>query len=86
MAVFLLAVILIGAFGQLTAVNRNARSCVEALETASLRLGYEFGVDRGNIWRVLQSQVRTLRPFGVQSGSFGYIQISTQVAMLELIV
>ena len=84
MAVFLLAVILIGVFGQLTAVNRNARGCVEVLEMASRRLEHEFGgVDRGNIRRVLQSLGRTLRPFGVQSGSFGYIQISTQVAMLD---
>ena len=82
-AVFLLAVILFGVFGQLAAVNRNAGGSVEALEMASRRLGYELGVDWGNIRRVLQRQVRTLRPIGVQSGSFGYIQISTQVAMLD---
>ena len=89
MAVFLLAVILFGVFGQPAAVNRNARDCVEALEVACSRLGYELGqVKRGHIRRVMRSQLRILRPFGVQSGSFsfGYIQNSTQVAMVDQIL
>ena len=41
-AVLLLAVILFGVYGQLDAVIRNARACVQALEMASQRLEYEF--------------------------------------------
>ena len=87
-AVFLLTVILFGVFGQLAAVNRNARYCVQALEMASRRLEYEFvGTEIwGNMTPVLRSEARTLRPFGVQSGSFGLIENSTQVAMLDAII
>ena len=58
MAVFLLAVILIGVFGQLAAVNRNVRDCVKAMEVASWRLGYELAqVNRGHIRRVMRSRL-----------------------------
>ena len=35
---------------------------------------------------VLRSEAQTLKIFGVQTGSFGYIENSTQVAMLDAII
>ena len=88
LAVFMLRLIVIAVFVKLSDVHRNATGCVDDLEMLGKKLRLVVsGSANGNLRRLLiPREVKKLRPFGVQNGSFGYIQLDTQVAMIDEII
>ena len=87
MTIFLIGIYLFGVYRLISKVNENSCDCLNELvqEGKKLKALWAWNVGYEDT-KCVEQKLRALRSFGVQVGIFGFITVSTQIAMWDQII